>query len=77
MATLRIDRPCVLVDTEGVAAMIGVRRESVASYLARGYLPDPLGRIAAGPVWDQDTIEAWVVGRPGRGAGGGRKPAHA
>ena len=48
MATLRIDRPCVLVDLEGVARLIGVRRETVTAYRARGYLPVPLGRIAAG-----------------------------
>lgn len=76
MGELRIGGPCTLVDTDGVAGMLAVRRETVSAYLARGYLPAPAGRIAAGPVWDLADVEAWVVARPGRGAGGGRKRAH-
>ena len=73
MGELRIDGPCVLLDTEGVARLLAVRRETISAYLSRGYLPAPAGRIAGGPVWDRSQILAWVAARPGQGAGGGRR----
>lgn len=75
MGELRIGGPCTLVDTDGVAGMLAVRRETVSAYLARGYLPVPAGRIAGGPVWERSQILAWAASRPGQGAGGGRRRA--
>ncbi|MFF9334526.1 helix-turn-helix transcriptional regulator [Streptomyces albogriseolus] len=56
-----------------VAQRLGVSEATVRSYRWRGTLPEPryVGRT---PVWEPGAIEEWIKRRPGRGAGGGRKP---
>lgn len=50
-----------------VAAMAGVKPKTVSGYVARGVvLPEPLARLACGPVWDRAVIEAWVAARDGK-----------
>lgn len=61
-----------LMDTNAVAALLGVTRSTISTYLARGRMPQPDLRIAGGPVWHRATITEWAANRPGRGAGGGR-----
>ncbi|MFF0865207.1 helix-turn-helix transcriptional regulator [Nonomuraea sp. NPDC003560] len=55
-----------------VAERLGVTPATIRSYRYRGVLPEPryIGRT---PVWERDVIEAWIMKRPGQGAGGGRK----
>ena len=47
-----------LIDSRGVADLIGVELETVYQYKTRGKLPPPAfdGRS---PLWDQKAIEKW------------------
>ncbi|MER0443065.1 hypothetical protein ABR738_00490 [Streptomyces sp. Edi4] len=73
-----------LLDTEAVAAKIGVASETVRIYLKRTRkriadgqpvrpqdLPLPDDKFGRSPAWFESTIDAWVAVRPGRG----RRPA--
>lgn len=64
-----------LWDTTAVAERLGVKPETVSSYLARGMMPAPDGRYGRAPVWREDTVEAWIASRPGMGNRTPRKPA--
>ncbi|MFG3157291.1 hypothetical protein ACGF7W_35235 [Streptomyces sp. NPDC048219] len=68
------------LDTEAVAAKIGVTAETVRMYLKRTRkriaegqsvrpqdLPLPDGQFGRSPAWQQSTIDAWISNRPGRG----------
>lgn len=71
---------------QDIAAVIEVGIDSMRVYHARalknrragkprpGDLPAPTETFGRSPVWDADTITAWIDARPGRGAGGGRPP---
>lgn len=74
-----------VLDTEAVAAILGVRRQLVTQWLSdsrpgRRYadhpFPTPDGRLGGRAPWwkpeRRDEFTAWMTGRPGRGAGGGR-----
>lgn len=62
-----------LVDTSGVAELLGIAPESVTRYRARDEsFPAPLRHFGGAPVWTRDVVLAWAEARPGRGAGGGR-----
>jgi hypothetical protein len=54
-----------LLDTASVAAIIGVRTRTVASYLARGSLPDPVARVGNSPVWTLPVLLRWMARRAG------------
>ncbi|GAA1111801.1 hypothetical protein GCM10009577_37980 [Streptomyces javensis] len=69
-----------LLDTEAVAAKIGVTSETVRMYLKRTRkriadglpvrpqdLPLPDEQIRRSPAWFESTIDAWISSRPGRG----------
>jgi predicted DNA-binding transcriptional regulator AlpA len=60
------------LDTRAVASRIGVTADTVSSYRARGYLPQPDIMLGRSPGWLPETIEAWIAARPGKGAGAGR-----
>lgn len=64
--------PHDLLDSEGVAALLGVTRETVARYRTGGVLPAPDVMLGRSPGWYRSTIEAWRASRPGQGKGGGR-----
>lgn len=51
---------------EDVAEFLGVRPDTVSSYVHRGHLPPPDGRLGRTPWWHPETVRAWE--RPGRGA---------
>ncbi len=55
-----------------VAEVLGVNKRSASRYTRRPDFPEPLARLAAGPIWDADEVEAWGVRygpfRPGRPA---------
>ncbi|HET6699523.1 MAG TPA: hypothetical protein VFG88_10580 [Nocardioidaceae bacterium] len=55
-----------LLDSEGVAALLGVKRESVTRMKARGDLPEPDETFGRSPVWRAATIIEWQAQRPGR-----------
>ena len=62
--------------TNEVAEFLGISPRTVASYAARGQMPTPAACSCCGhsPTWDRAAIETWSESRPGRGAGGGRRP---
>lgn len=42
-----------------IAAAMGVRRETVYYHRRRSGFPEPIARLAMGPVWLADDIRAW------------------
>lgn len=46
-----------------VAMRLGVPRGTVAQWVARDRLPPADARLAMGPVWLEETIEAWIEAR--------------
>ena len=78
------------LDYQDVADSIGVTVPVVRKYLSEARkrreegrpmakdIPEPDKVFGPSPAWLPKTIEDWKARRPGRGAGGGRKPhAHA
>lgn len=76
-----------LLTLADIAAEIGVSVDSIRVYHQRasknrragterpGDLPAPDETFGRSPVWKSSTVRKWIDKRPGRGAGGGRKPA--
>lgn len=66
----------VQLDTAAVADRLQVTPSTVRRYMmadrARYGFPDPDGRLGRSPWWWSTTIDKWVKGRPGQGAGAGR-----
>lgn len=70
-----------------VADQLGVTVPVVRKYLAEARarrrdgqplpkdMPEPDHIFGQSPAWLPKTIDRWVERRPGKGAGGGRKPA--
>lgn len=61
---LTIDR---LLDVEGVARLAGVAAGTVRSYVARGYLPQPVRVLGGSPLWSVPVVLRALAARPGRG----------
>lgn len=50
-----------LVGLAEIAEMAGVSRQAVTNWTTRhGSFPEPLARLAAGPVWQRADIAAWL-----------------
>ena len=76
-----------LLTLADIAEEIGVTVDSIRVYHQRatknrragterpGDLPEPDDVFGRSPVWHRSTIRRWIDRRPGRGAGGGRKPS--
>lgn len=41
------------------AEILGVSKRSAVQYAKRADFPEPLARLASGPVWDAAAVEAW------------------
>jgi predicted DNA-binding transcriptional regulator AlpA len=59
-----------------VAELLGVSKRSASRYTRRSDFPEPVARLAAGPIWDADEVERWAAkqrpfrpGRPGHRSG--------
>ena len=55
------------VTLQEVAEMTGLRVGSLKVYGTRGTMPKPVRKFGTTPVWERDTIEEWLVNRPGMG----------
>ena len=55
-----------LMGVKEVAVWFGVPAQTVSSWFARGQMPEPLARLASGPVWDLAQIEGAEAGAEGR-----------
>ena len=58
-----------------IAELFGVSRHAAVRYTKRADFPEPLDRLAAGPVWLRKDVEKWgkntlplAPGRPPQGA---------
>ena len=51
-----------LVGTKEAAEILGWDRRKVATYQGRGLLPEPVARLATGPVWTRRQIEEYAKG---------------
>jgi predicted DNA-binding transcriptional regulator AlpA len=51
--------PDELAGTAEVAEMFGVSKQTAVKYGQRADFPEPLDRLASGPVWRRDEVEAW------------------
>jgi predicted DNA-binding transcriptional regulator AlpA len=47
-----------------VAEVLGVSRRTAARYATRSDFPEPLARLRAGPVWQEDDVLAWARSEP-------------
>lgn len=48
-----------LIGQKEFAEILGWDRRKVAMYYHRGILPDPIKRLASGPVWTRDQAEKY------------------
>ena len=53
MGTLR------LAGLAEAAQILGVTKRTALKYTKLHDFPEPLARLASGPVWDASTVEAW------------------
>ena len=45
-----------------IASHLGVDPATVRSWLHRGQMPEPTGRVQRSPWWAPDDIEPWMTG---------------
>lgn len=43
------------------ATILGVTKRTALAYTKRPDFPEPLARLASGPVWDEADVRAWGV----------------
>lgn len=49
-----------LAGVSEVAVMLGVTKHTAVRYTKRSEFPEPLDRLASGPVWRRVDVEAWA-----------------
>jgi prophage regulatory protein len=65
--------PDGLIGFKELPAVLGIGRSTAARYVKRADFPEPVERLASGPVWRREDVEAW--GRDRRpNPKGGRPP---
>ncbi len=55
-----------VLDAEALARRLGLRRQTVQAYMARGLwplVPRPNRRLAMGPVWYEAAVKEWEGSR--------------
>lgn len=63
--------PEELASVREIAEVLGVTRRTASRYTEHPTFPEPLGRVAAGPIWRRADVEVWgkahlPLPRPGR-----------
>jgi hypothetical protein len=63
--------PDVLVGIAEIADLLGVTKNTAVKYTRRPDFPEPLDRLASGPVWSRQALDGWAratlplpMGRP-------------
>ncbi len=51
-----------LMGVAEVAKLLGVSSQRVSQLAAQESFPEPLARLAAGPVWERTDVEKWARG---------------
>ena len=49
--------PPHLVGTTEISQMLGVSRQRVTQLSTSSGFPEPIARLAAGPIWDREAVE--------------------
>jgi predicted DNA-binding transcriptional regulator AlpA len=49
-----------LMGTTEIAKLLGVSRQRVGQLAQGGTFPEPVARLAAGPIWESADIERWA-----------------
>ena len=62
-----------LVGLAEVAELLNVSKRSASRYTHRPDFPEPVARLAAGPIWDAAEVEAWAAKQPPFRAGRPRR----
>lgn len=44
-----------------IAQALGVTRQAVWNWRARGKMPEPTAVLTSGPVWSAEVIEPWIA----------------
>ncbi len=52
--------PDHLMGTSEVAALLGVSRQRVQQLSKTEQFPEPVARLAAGPIWEREDVERWA-----------------
>lgn len=58
MEVAKLDAAPQLVGVSEAALIFGVKPATISTWVARGKMPEPLARLAAGPVWSAGQLEA-------------------
>jgi predicted DNA-binding transcriptional regulator AlpA len=68
-----VDKLLELAGFSEVASICGVTKTTALRYVKRPDFPEPVGRVAAGPIWKASDVQEWAhqtlplsVGRPKR-----------
>lgn len=54
-----MDRSDELWGVHEIARELGIKRETVYYHLKRDGFPEPVARLAMGPVWRAEDVRAW------------------
>ncbi len=52
--------PDLLAGLAEIAELLGVTKNTAARYTKRPGFPEPLDRLASGPVWRRTDVETWA-----------------
>jgi predicted DNA-binding transcriptional regulator AlpA len=55
-----LDPMAELAGLAEVAAICGVSKRTASSYAKRGDFPEPIDRLASGPVWRRAEVAEWA-----------------
>lgn len=58
--TVEVTSPQPLVGTSEAAEMLEVNKSQIGRWVRTGKFPEPIARLAAGPVWEASQIEAFA-----------------
>jgi len=66
--------PEELASLAEIARLFGVTKRTAQKYAKHSAFPEPLGRVAAGPIWHRSDVEAWGKAHLPLPTGRPRKP---
>jgi hypothetical protein len=56
-----------LLSISDIASLVGVTRQTISTYAARGLFPEAQYRVGGSPVWSAPVVHHWFATRPGQG----------
>jgi predicted DNA-binding transcriptional regulator AlpA len=52
-----------LVGASEAATLLGVKANTIQQWRKRGILPEPVAKLACGPIWREQDIKQWAARR--------------